>query len=146
LNRQDAKETWTEDGANGAGEGLGVDGGERVEVLACVTRIVMGWLWKGGLGWLILMHVTWDGCADGTHLLRVRAMGRTLGWGGCFVGVVWVLAWLGVEGGVGFGQEGQGWVGRRVILQFGSVPRVGAEVVDNQKLESGARGGLPKTD
>jgi tetratricopeptide (TPR) repeat protein len=39
-------------------------------------------------------------------------------------------------------QDAAGWVGKRVILQFGSVLRVGNQVVDNQKLEANARGGL----
>ena len=38
-------------------------------------------------------------------------------------------------------QGDAGWVGKRVILQFNSVLRVGNAVVDNQKLENRARGG-----
>jgi len=39
------------------------------------------------------------------------------------------------------GQAGGEWVGRRVILQFHSVLRVGNQVVDNQKLEASPRVG-----
>ena len=38
-------------------------------------------------------------------------------------------------------QDATGWVGTRVILQFGSVLRVGNDVVDNQKLEARAGAG-----
>jgi tetratricopeptide (TPR) repeat protein len=43
-------------------------------------------------------------------------------------------------------QDAAGWVGKRVLLQFGSVLRVGNDVVDNQKLTANARGGLRKLD
>ena len=42
-------------------------------------------------------------------------------------------------------QDATGWVGKRVILQFNSVLRVGKDVVDNQKLEASGRGGLRET-
>ena len=38
-------------------------------------------------------------------------------------------------------QDASDWVGTRVILQFGSVLRVGNQIVDNQKLEANSRGG-----
>jgi tetratricopeptide (TPR) repeat protein len=39
-------------------------------------------------------------------------------------------------------QDGSGWIGERVVLQFWSVLRVGHQVVDNQTLEATSRGGL----
>ena len=42
-------------------------------------------------------------------------------------------------------QDATGWVGKRVILQFDSVLRVGKVVVDNQKREGRARGGARET-
>ncbi len=38
-------------------------------------------------------------------------------------------------------QDANEWVGKRIILQFNSVLRVGNQVVDNQKLENRDRGG-----
>ena len=38
-----------------------------------------------------------------------------------------------------------GWVGKRIILQFGSVLKVGNQVVDNQKLKASVSGGLKQT-
>ena len=42
-------------------------------------------------------------------------------------------------------QDASGWVGTRVILQFGSVLRVGNQVVDNQELVANSRGGQRNT-
>ena len=42
-------------------------------------------------------------------------------------------------------QDATGWVGKRIILQFGSVLKVGNAVVDNQKSVANGRGGLRET-
>ncbi len=48
------------------------------------------------------------------------------------------LAWTRVASG----QPDDPWIGKRVVLQFDSVLKIGNQVVDNQKLESRGRGGV----
>ena len=62
--------------------------------------------------------------------------------------VAWSLVALIVfaNGQRSLGQNGQEWIGRRVITKFGAVLRVGKQVVDNEKLENTARGGVRGVD
>ena len=56
-----------------------------------------------------------------------------------------VTAWIALILSLGLAptlaaQDASGWVGKRVILQFDSVLRVGKDAVDHQKLEAPGRG------
>ena len=55
------------------------------------------------------------------------------------------LICLAAAGQTAIAQPPGGWLGKRVVLQFGSVLRVGNQIVDNQNLKTNSRGGLRKT-